>query len=202
MPETVPTEEVDQATGPASLKDAESNPSDHDQMTTPDKYPQVSESIPFLPSSIKESNPVVENRYVLPPRKNRGIPPIRYEPDYVPRTSRYPVDHSKTSRLSETAMTFQTSLYKVQVPKTVDEAKKHPQWMEAMQVEMDALERNKTWERCSQFPGKKSVGCRWVFTVKRRSDGIIERYKARLVTKGYIQTYGVDYSETFSPVLR
>ena len=50
--------------------------------------------------------------------------------------------------------------------------------------------------------GKKTVGCKWVFTIKYNADGSIEWYKARLVAKGYTQTYGVDYSETFAPIAK
>ena len=62
--------------------------------------------------------------------------------------------------------------------------------------------KNKTWEKCRIPKGKKVVGCKWVFTIKYKSDGTIERYKGRLVAKGYTQTYGIDYSETFSPVAK
>ena len=50
--------------------------------------------------------------------------------------------------------------------------------------------------------GKKTIGCKWVFSVKYKSDGTIDRYKARLVAKGYTQTYGIDYQETFAPVAK
>ena len=50
--------------------------------------------------------------------------------------------------------------------------------------------------------GKKAIGCRWVFSVKFNPDGSVARLKARLIGKGYAQTYGVDYSNPFSPVAK
>ena len=50
--------------------------------------------------------------------------------------------------------------------------------------------------------GKKIVGCKWVFSIKYKSDGIIDRCKARRVVKGYTRTYGIDYQETFAPMAK
>lgn len=62
-----------------------------------------------------------------------------------------------------------------------------------MREEMDALEKNRTWEIVDKPKEKNLVGCKWVFTLKIKVDGSLERYKARLAAKGYTQTYGVDY---------
>ncbi|XP_075075974.1 uncharacterized protein LOC142162860 [Nicotiana tabacum] len=74
-----------------------------------------------------------------------------------------------------------------------------PKWKQAMIEEMKALSKNKTWELVTSPPDKKFVCCKWVFTVKHKADGSIERFKAKLVAKGFTQTYGVDYQETFGP---
>lgn len=71
-----------------------------------------------------------------------------------------------------------------------------------MNEEMNALQKNSTWELVNKPHGYRIVGCRWIFTVKMNPDGSIDRYKARLVAKGYMQTYGMDYEETFAPVAK
>jgi hypothetical protein len=71
-----------------------------------------------------------------------------------------------------------------------------------MREEIQALHANRTWTLVSFHPSMNVVGNRWVYKIKRRSDGSIERYKARLVARGFTQQEGIDYSETFSPVIK
>jgi histone deacetylase 1/2 len=71
-----------------------------------------------------------------------------------------------------------------------------------MDVEHQALVRNKTWHLVPPPKGKNIIGCKWVYKVKWKADGTIDRYKACLVAKGYKQRYGIDYEDTFSPVVK
>ena len=71
-----------------------------------------------------------------------------------------------------------------------------------MDEEMQALIKNQTWEAVNMRRGIKPIGCRWFFNVKYNTNGQIEIYKARLVTKGYTQTSEVDYKETFASVAK
>ncbi|KAL0366874.1 UNVERIFIED_CONTAM: putative mitochondrial protein [Sesamum radiatum] len=67
-----------------------------------------------------------------------------------------------------------------------------------MNKEILALETNNTWEVTMLPPGKRAIGCKWVYKLKLKDDGIIDRYRARLVAKGYHQIEGVDYVNSFS----
>jgi hypothetical protein len=68
-----------------------------------------------------------------------------------------------------------------------------------MQFELAALEANRTWSLTSLPPGKTAIGYRWIYKIKRHSDGTIESHKARFVAKGYTQLEGIDFHDTFSP---
>ncbi|XP_019435327.1 PREDICTED: uncharacterized protein LOC109341811 [Lupinus angustifolius] len=92
---------------------------------------------------------------------------------------------------SSEASTHKTSILSVSTqkePRTYAQAIKDPKWQEATHKELQALESNKTWILTSLPHVKKVIGCKWVFKIKYRSDGNIERYKTRLVAKGYTQT--------------
>ena len=87
-------------------------------------------------------------------------------------------------------------------PCSVSEALALEGWRDAMETEMAALHRNHTWTLVPPSPTYNLVGNRWVFATKLNADGSLQRLKARLVAKGFHQRPGVDYSETFSPVVK
>ncbi|KAI5312168.1 hypothetical protein L3X38_041341 [Prunus dulcis] len=88
------------------------------------------------------------------------------------------------------------------LPTKLHDALSNPEWVDAMNVEMEALKKNESWDLVPLPKGKKVVRCRWVFTLKHKADGSIDRYKVGLEGKGYIYTFEVDYLETFVPVAK
>jgi hypothetical protein len=76
----------------------------------------------------------------------------------------------------------------------------HPEWQHAMAEEIAALERTDTWDLVPCPPHVRPITCKWVYKVKIRSDGSLERYKTRIVACGFQQEHGRDYDETFAPV--
>ena len=87
-------------------------------------------------------------------------------------------------------------------PLSFEEANLDEKWQSAMDEEMQALIENNTWSLVPRVEGKQPIGCKWIYKIKRNVDGSIARYKARIVAKGYAKKYGIDYEETFSPVVK
>jgi hypothetical protein len=88
------------------------------------------------------------------------------------------------------------------VPSSVRSALSDPAWRNAMQDEFDALQANNTWTLVPRPPGVNLVTGKWVFRHKFKSDGSLDRYKARWVLRSFTQRPGIDYDETFSPVVK
>ncbi|KAA0037233.1 Integrase, catalytic core [Cucumis melo var. makuwa] len=115
--------------------------------------------------------------------------------------------HCRSTRVREPPIHLQdyhcfSTIVSFVEPTSYQEASTDPLWQKAMNDELQALEKMHTWDYVDLPPGKKPIGCKWIYKIKTHSDGTIERYKARLVAKGYSQEYGIDYEETFAPVAR
>ncbi|KAJ6866233.1 Retrovirus-related Pol polyprotein from transposon TNT 1-94 [Populus alba x Populus x berolinensis] len=87
-------------------------------------------------------------------------------------------------------------------PRSVRAALAHPGWKAAMEDELTSLHQNQTWKLVPRTTDMHIIGSKWVFKTKLKSDGSLERLKARVVAKGYHQIDGLDYTETFSPVVK
>jgi len=115
----------------------------------------------------------------------------------------YPISHFVSFKRSfPPHRSFLTNIHRTSIPTTLSKALNSKNWRNAMNVEIQALERNNTWEIVDLPKGKKPIGCKWVFTIKYKADRTLERYKTRSVAKVYIQSYGIDYQETFALVAK
>lgn len=88
-----------------------------------------------------------------------------------------------------------SKLDQVSIPNSIHEALRILEWKEATMEEIRALKKNETWAITTLPPSKRTVGCKWIFSVKHKADGSVERLKARFVAKGFTQSYGIDYKK-------
>jgi len=175
-------------------------------------------SYPHVPNTETHNRPEpdIDPSTILAPapltrRSERTKHPPTWHKDYVvdsqanasTSSTRYPLQNFLSySRFSAAQNTFFANVSGIKEPTTYAQALLDPNWQQAMQTELKALQQNNTWTIVPLPAGKKLIGCKWVFKIKYRSDGSIKRYKARLVAKGYTQVEGIDYRETFSPTAK
>ncbi|KAM2857659.1 hypothetical protein PS2_001873 [Malus domestica] len=187
--------------------------SSHSPVVTPLQHPvfNPTSSVPshtVTPSHVSQSITAAANSY----------PEIHVELDFsldslqvvlpIPPLNLHPMQTmSKSGIVKKKALltTFDEStnvdLYLVE-PATYKSALKVPVWMNAMKEELDALYKQGTWSLVSLPLQKNLVGYKWVFKIKKHSDGSIARHKTRLVAKGFSQEPDSDYGKTFSHVVK
>jgi len=182
------------------------SPPSNNIATTSNSPAIIDDILPLSPNLDPPSPPSLSFALVIPRRSTRQTTTPSNLQDYVcnnTRVSPYPI-HNYVSHhsLSNNYSSFVMSLHTTTEPKTYAEASKHDCWKQAMQVELQALEKTGTWQLVDLPPNVKPIGCRWIYKVKHHVDGSIERYKAILVVKGYNQIEGLDYFDTYSHVAK
>lgn len=155
-----------------------------------------------IPVHVSETPAVVEEQHL----EDAGIEHIREEQhevaeSSVPRTrkpSRKVIENAQACTIEHCLLTLEEE------PKTIEDALSSPeaaQWKAAADSEMHSMELNKVWVLVNLPLGRNVVESKWIFKKKYDADNKLERFKARIVARGFTQVYGVDYEETFSPVV-
>lgn len=125
-------------------------------------------------------------------------------PAQAPAVNAHPMQTRRKAGIHKpnTRYTLVAPKYAPTIPKNITEAMKHPGWNGAVSDEVNKIHLLHTWELVEPTNEMNILTSRWVFTIKFRPDGTVEVLKARLVARGNEQEEGLDYLETFSPVVR
>ncbi|KAL2243395.1 UNVERIFIED_CONTAM: Retrovirus-related Pol polyprotein from transposon TNT 1-94 [Sesamum indicum] len=158
--------------------------------------------------TIIRSRNVIFNEDVMYNDRKTEIEPEPASEESIAESST-PLALGRESRLRRAPDRYSPSLYYLLLSdcgepecyaEAVNDAHKS-KWELAMNDEMNSLKKNDTWELCQLPKEKKALQNRWVYRVKKESDGK-KRYKARLVVKGFQQRYGIDFTDVFTPVVK
>lgn len=144
--------------------------------TSPSSFP-ISSTHPIL-STQDHSSPVTEPPQLPSPPPPRTIV-TRLQNNIIKPNKKYA--HPTTTTPSHVE------------PTTITQALKNPQWRATMTAEFDALTHNHTWVLVPPHDTTNLVGCKWVYRIKYKPNGEVERYKARLVSKDFLQHSGIDF---------
>lgn len=154
----------------------------HEPVVLSGEPSSAGEVCPMPPAS-----PIV--RSSRPVRSTRSKPPLRYK-DYVN-------DFSLVARDSSDVHLIEPQSYKEAIS-----SPNSAEWVSAMKSEYDSLMANQVWTLVDRPLGVNVIKSKWVYKIKKDASGNFDKFKARLVAMGFTQVHGVDYEETFSPVVR
>ncbi|GJX11747.1 zinc finger, CCHC-type containing protein [Tanacetum coccineum] len=154
-------------------------------------------------NSIIESRDAIfdDNRFFSIPRPKNIIPNVQESQMDDHTDDLYLVEGSRDQGGSQYSYCFSIE----EDPRTYNEAMQYRDvafWKEAIDDEIGSIMENNTWVLSNLPPGCKPLGCKWIFKRKIKVDGTIDKFKARLVIKGFRQKEGIDYLDTYAPVAR
>nr|GEZ41365.1 integrase, catalytic core [Tanacetum cinerariifolium] len=147
-----------------------------------------------------QTQPAHVSEYVV------NLPPsiTNYQPGSNQANSTvHPISHFVSyDKFSHSHKAFLTTISSNHEPSCFEQATQDEKWRNAMQQEIKAFKKNRTWTLEELPEGKRPIDSKWVYKTKYKSNGEVERYKARFVAEGCTQREGVDYHETFSLVAK
>ena len=167
----------------------------HDLQFMETVFPGADEFSHLPPIASQDEDAIfgVERQTVAPPSVAKSVPPVIYDMVVVEPPP------------ALQALAVQVQVQRNSEPTNFDDAvsrRDGSMWIEAMHAELQSLEDNNVWELCELPPGRNVIGTKWVFKIKVDGMNVVERYKARIVAQGFSQVAGLDFEETWAPVVR
>ncbi|GJX72276.1 ribonuclease H-like domain-containing protein [Tanacetum coccineum] len=157
--------------------------------------------VQFIPDSSRDNSEEVQPSVRRSSRPSKL--PAKLNDFVLDSKLKYGIEkHVNYSKLNNVNYCFATTLNKSVEPTNYYEAIKDPRWVEAMNLEIEALTRNNTWTLTDLPHGRKAIANKWLYKIKYKSSGLVDKFKARVVAKGFSQREGIDFDETFSPVVK
>ena len=167
-----------QAHTPPSPTHSLTNP-DLEPSPTREDYPRLTPENPEHSNSLSTLNPAAPPLPPTHPMTTRSRNQIIKPKVHTDGTVRYPVSKSLLAVAEGSPIDTKPTCFTLAV--------KNPVWRASMNLEFDALLKNQTWKLVPPHSSHNLIGCKWVFCIKRKADGSVERHKARLVAKGFHQ---------------